>query len=132
MAVVASPGYLARKGQPADVPALAGHDCLNLRLPTYGGLMAWEFSKDGHEVKARVEGQLTFNSSPHILRAALDGFGLAYLPDDMVTEHVAAGRLAKVLEDWCPIFPGYHLYYPSRRQKSRAFSVLVDALRHQQ
>lgn len=132
MAVVASPGYLARKGQPADVPALAGHDCLNLRLPTYGGLMAWEFSKGGHEVKARVEGQLTFNSSPHILRAALDGFGLAYLPDDMVTEHVAAGRLAKVLEDWCPTFPGYHLYYPSRRQKSRAFSVLVDALRHQQ
>lgn len=132
MAVVASPGYLARKGQPADVPALAGHDCLNLRLPTYGGLMAWEFSKDGHEVKARVEGLLTFNSSPHILRAALDGFGLAYLPDDMVTEHVAAGRLAKVLEDWCPTFPGYHLYYPSRRQKSRAFSVLVDALRHQQ
>ncbi|MFV3371751.1 LysR substrate-binding domain-containing protein [Pseudomonas sp. NY15435] len=132
MAVVASPAYLARKGRPHDVPALASHDCLNLRLPTYGGLMAWEFAKDGHEVKARVEGQLTFNSSPHILRAALDGFGLAYLPADMVTEHVAAGRLEKVLEDWCPTFPGYHLYYPSRRQKSRAFSVLVDALRYQE
>jgi DNA-binding transcriptional LysR family regulator len=132
MAVVASPAYLARKGSPQDVQALAAHDCLNLRLPTYGGLMAWEFVKDGHEVKARVEGQLTFNSSPHILRATLDGFGLAYLPEDMVTEHVAAGRLAKVLEDWCPTFPGYHLYYPSRRQKSRAFSVLVDALRHQE
>lgn len=132
MAVVASPAYLARKGNPQDVQALAAHDCLNLRLPTYGGLMAWEFVKDGHEVKARVEGQLTFNSSPHILRATLDGFGLAYLPEDMVTEHVAAGRLAQVLEDWCPTFPGYHLYYPSRRQKSRAFSVLVDALRHQE
>ncbi|WP_440465968.1 LysR substrate-binding domain-containing protein [Pseudomonas sp. YH-1] len=131
MAVVASPAYLTREGRPLDVPALAGHDCLNLRLPTYGGLMAWEFAKDGHEVKARVEGQLTFNSSPHILRAALDGFGLAYLPADMVTEHVAAGRLEQVLEDWCPTFPGYHLYYPSRRQKSRAFTVLVDALRHQ-
>ncbi|MHB9796478.1 LysR family transcriptional regulator [Pseudomonas sp. MT3] len=131
MAVAASPAYLARKGRPADVQALASHDCLNLRLPTYGGLMAWEFAKDGHEVKARVEGQLTFNSSPHILRAALDGFGLAYLPQDMVTEHVAAGRLEQVLEDWCPTFPGYHLYYPSRRQKSRAFTVLVDALRHQ-
>ena len=132
MAVVASPAYLARKGPPQDVPALASHDCLNLRLPTYGGLMAWEFAKDGHEVKARVDGQLTFNSSPHILRAAVDGFGLAYLPEDMVHEHVAAGRLEKVLEDWCPTFPGYHLYYPSRRQKSRAFSVLVDALRHPQ
>lgn len=132
MAVVASPAYLARKGRPQDVPALASQDCLNLRLPTYGGLMAWEFAKDGHEVKARVDGQLTFNSSPHILRAAVDGFGLAYLPEDMVHEHVAAGRLEKVLEDWCPTFPGYHLYYPSRRQKSRAFSVLVDALRHPQ
>ncbi|MCP1625002.1 LysR family transcriptional regulator [Pseudomonas nitroreducens] len=132
MAVVASPAYLARKSRALDVPALASHDCLNLRLPTYGGLMAWEFAKDGHEVKARVEGQLTFNSSPHILRAALDGFGLAYLPEDMVTEHVAAGRLQKVLEDWCPTFPGYHLYYPSRRQKSRAFTVLVDALRHRE
>ncbi|MFR0692912.1 LysR substrate-binding domain-containing protein [Enterobacterales bacterium AE_CKDN230030158-1A_HGKHYDSX7] len=132
MAVVASPAYLARKGRPQDVPALAGHDCLNLRLPTYGGLMAWEFARDGHEVKARVEGQLTFNSSPHILRAALDGFGLAYLPEDMATAHVAAGRLEKVLDDWCPTFPGYHLYYPSRRQKSRAFTVLVDALRYQE
>lgn len=132
MAVVASPVYLARNGPPQDVPALASHDCLNLRLPTYGGLMAWEFAKDGQEVKARVDGQLTFNSSPHILRAAVDGFGLAYLPEDMVHEHVAAGRLEKVLEDWCPTFPGYHLYYPSRRQKSRAFSVLVDALRHPQ
>ncbi|GLU37385.1 LysR family transcriptional regulator [Pseudomonas sp. NBRC 100443] len=130
MAVVASPAYLSRNGRPDDVQALAGHDCVNLRLPTYGGLMAWEFVREGHEVKARVEGQLTFNSSPHILRAVLDGFGLAYLPQDMVAGHVAEGRLEQVLEDWCPTFPGYHLYYPSRRQKSRAFAVLVEALRH--
>ncbi|KAF1054345.1 MAG: HTH-type transcriptional regulator PgrR [Stenotrophomonas maltophilia] len=129
MAVVGSPEYLQRRGVPENLQALAGHDCLNLRLPTYGGLMAWEFVQDGREVKARVEGQLVFNSSPHILRAALDGFGLAYLPEDMVTEHVAAGRLQRVLDAWCPTFPGYHLYYPSRRQKSRAFSVLLDALR---
>lgn len=130
MAVVASPAYLARKGRPENVPALAGHDCLNLRLPTYGGLMAWEFIKEGHEVKARVDGQLVFNSSPHILRAALAGFGLAYLPEDMALEDLAAGRLERVLDDWCPTFPGYHLYYPSRRQSSRAFAVLVEALRH--
>ncbi|MCP8467060.1 LysR family transcriptional regulator [Pseudomonas sp. ZM23] len=130
MAVVASPAYLARKGRPDSVQALAEHDCLNLRLPTYGGLMAWEFVKDGHEVKARVDGQLVFNSSPHILRAAIAGFGLAYLPEDMALDDIAGGRLERVLEDWCPTFPGYHLYYPSRRQSSRAFVVLVEALRH--
>ncbi|CDF83918.1 LysR substrate-binding domain-containing protein [Pseudomonas sp. QL9] len=130
MAVVASPEYLKAHGRPETVQALAEHACINLRLPTYGGLMAWEFERDGHEVKARVDGQLVFNSSPHILRAALAGFGLAYLPEDMVLEAEAAGQLERVLDDWCPTFPGYHLYYPSRRQSSRALAVLVEALRY--
>jgi DNA-binding transcriptional LysR family regulator len=101
-----------------------------LRLPTYGGLYAWEFAKGRRELNVRVEGQLTFNSSPQILRAALAGFGMASVPEDMVQEHIAAGRLVQVLKEWCPSFPGYHFYYPSRRQSSPAFALLVDALRY--
>lgn len=130
IAVVGAPAYFARKAPPRTLQELAGHDCINLRLPTYGGLMAWEFIKDGHEVKARVEGQLVFNNSSQILRAALAGFGVAYLPEDMAREHIAGGRLIAVLDDWCPTFPGYHLYYPSRRQSSGAMAVLIEALRY--
>ncbi|MES2115472.1 MAG: LysR family transcriptional regulator [Pseudomonadota bacterium] len=130
MAVVGAPAYFARRPPPATPQDLAAHDCINLRLPTYGGLYAWEFEKNGHPLNVRVEGQLVFNSSPPILRAALAGFGLGCLPEDMVQEHVAAGRLVRVLDDWCQPFPGYHLYYPSRRQSAPAFALLVEALRY--
>ncbi|MBA5640223.1 LysR family transcriptional regulator [Duganella sp. LX20W] len=130
MAVVGAPAYFAKRPPPATPGELAGHDCINLRLPTYGGLYAWEFEKDGQSLSVRVDGQLVFNSSPPILRAALAGFGLGCIPEDMVPEHVAAGRLVRVLEDWCPAFPGYHLYYPSRRQAAPAFALLVEALRY--
>ena len=130
MAVVGSPAYFQGRQPPSTPQELAAHDCINLRLPTHGGLLAWEFSKDGHQLKARVEGQWVFNSSLPILRAALAGRGLGYIPEDMVPEHLAEGRLLRVLDDWCEPFPGYHLYYPSRRQSSQAMIVLVDALRY--
>jgi DNA-binding transcriptional LysR family regulator len=101
-----------------------------LRLPTYGGLFAWEFEKNGHELKVRVEGQLVFNNIALRLNAALAGFGLTYLPEDMVKPHLAKRQLVRVLADWCPPFSGYHLYYPSRRQHTPAFTLLVDALRY--
>ncbi|MDR3480728.1 MAG: LysR family transcriptional regulator [Burkholderiaceae bacterium] len=129
MAVVASPSYFAKCPPPVTPHDLAGHRCINLRLPTYGGLNIWEFEKDGHVLKARVEGQWTFNSSPPMLRAALAGFGLAYLPEDMATAHIAEGRLQPVLQDWWMSYPGYHLYYTSRRQSSPAFALVVEALR---
>ncbi|MCW2293998.1 DNA-binding transcriptional LysR family regulator [Pseudomonas sp. BIGb0408] len=130
MAVVASPEYFTRYEVPLTPADLARHCCINLRLPTYGGLLQWDFEKDGHEVKARVEGQWTFNSSTPVLRAAIAGCGLAFLPDDMVQEQLADGSLLRVLEDWCEPFAGYHLYYPNRRQYSRALGVIIDALRH--
>lgn len=130
MAVVGAPDYLATRPAVQTPQGLAAHDCINLRLPMHGGLMTWEFAKDGHEVKARVEGQWVFNSSIPMLRAALAGFGLAYLPEDMVRASVDEGRLIQVLEDWCPTYPGYHLYYPSRRQSSAAMKLVVDALRY--
>jgi len=131
MAIVASPAYFARRLPPKTPHDLADHDCINLRLPTYGGLYAWEFVRGRREVNVRVDGQLTFNSSPQILRAALAGFGIASIPEDMAQEHVANGQLVQVLQEWCPSFPGYHFYYPSRRQSSPAFALLVDALRYQ-
>jgi DNA-binding transcriptional LysR family regulator len=130
MAAVGSPTYFSKRPPPQTPHDLAAHDCVNMRLPTYGGLYAWEFEKDGHELNVRVQGQLVFNSSPPILRAALAGFGMAYIPEDMAQEHIAEKRLIRVLEEWCPTFPGYHLYYPSRRQSSPAFALLVDALRY--
>ncbi|WP_024352792.1 LysR family transcriptional regulator [Brevundimonas naejangsanensis] len=130
MAVVGSPDYLAAHGRPEIPQDLMHHNCINIRLPTYGGLFPWEFEKDGREIKVRVEGQLVFNNIGLRLRSALAGLGLAYMPEDHAQDHIAAGRLVRVLEDWCGSFPGYHLYYPSRRHASPAFSLLVDALRY--
>jgi DNA-binding transcriptional LysR family regulator len=130
MAVVGAPSYFAMRPKPKKPQDLPAHDCINLRLPTYGGLYAWEFEKRGRELKVRVEGQLVFNTTALRLNAVLAGFGLAYLPEDMVQMHLADGRLIRVLADWCPPFSGCHLYYPSRRQPTPAFAVLVDALRY--
>jgi DNA-binding transcriptional LysR family regulator len=130
MAVVGAPSYFAKRSAPKKPQDLTGHNCINLRLPTLGGLYAWEFEKGGRELKVRVEGQLVLNGSTQMLDAALAGLGLAYLPQDMAQPHVDRGRLTQVLEDWCPPYSGYHLYYPSRRQSSPAFSLLVDALRY--
>jgi len=130
MAVVGAPSYFAKRLPPKTPQDLTAHDCINLRLPTHGGLLAWEFENGGHELKVRVDGQLVFNNSATILIAALAGLGLAYVPEDVMAPHLAGGRLKRVLEDWCPPFPGYHLYYPSRRQSSPAFTLLVDALRY--
>jgi DNA-binding transcriptional LysR family regulator len=130
MAVVGAPSYFARRSKPKKPQDLMAHDCINLRLPTYGGLYAWEFQKRGRELKVRVEGQLVFNNIALRLKATLAGLGLAYLPEDHVRTHLTEGNLIRVLEDWCPPFSGYHLYYPSRRQPTVAFSLLVDALRH--
>ncbi|RVD48270.1 LysR substrate-binding domain-containing protein, partial [Mesorhizobium sp. M7A.F.Ca.ET.027.03.2.1] len=130
MAVVGSPAYFAKWPKPRTPQDLTTHNCINLRLPTYGGLYAWEFEKAGRELKVRVEGQLVFNTSALRMNAVLAGLGLAYLPEEQVTAHLADGRLVRVLADWCAPFPGYHLYYPSRRQATPAFSLLVDALRY--
>jgi DNA-binding transcriptional LysR family regulator len=130
MAVVGAPSYFATRPRPKTPQDLADHNCINLRLPTYGGLFAWEFAKNGRELKVRVEGQLVFNNIALRVNAALAGFGLAYLPEDVVKTHIAKRQLVRVLADWCPTFSGYHLYYPSRRQHAPAFSVLVDALRY--
>jgi DNA-binding transcriptional LysR family regulator len=129
-AVVGAPSYFARHKMPKTPQELTSHGCVNLRLPTHGGLYAWEFEKGGRELRVRVEGQLVFNASGPMLDAALAGFGLAYLPEEYVRPYVADGRLVRVLADWCPPFPGYHLYYPSRRQPTPAFALLVDALRY--
>ena len=130
MAVVGAPSYFRKRPEPKKPQDLIGHICINLRLPTQGGLYAWEFEKGSRELKVRVEGQLVFNGSYQMLNAALAGFGLAYVPEDLAQSHLARGRLKRVLEDWCPPFAGYHLYYPSRRQATPAFVLLVDALRH--
>ena len=130
MAVVGAPSYFASRPRPRAPQDLAGHNCINLRLPTHGGLYVWEFEKGKRELKVRVEGQLVFNNIAPRLKAALAGFGLAYLPEDQAQQHLAEGRLIRVLEDWCAPFPGYHLYYPGRRQPTPAFALLVEALRY--
>jgi DNA-binding transcriptional LysR family regulator len=129
-AVVGSPSYFAEKTPPKTPQDLMAHNCINIRLPTYGGLFPWEFEKNGRELKVRVEGQLVFNNIALRLNSALAGLGLAYLPEDLVAAPLADGRLVRVLADWCPPSPGYHLYYPSRRHASPAFAVLVNALRY--
>ena len=130
-AIVGAPAYFARRPKPVTPQDLTSHSCINLRLPTHGGLYAWEFEKNDHELRVRVEGQLVFNGTAPMLDATLSGLGLAYLPADTVQDHLADGRLIQVLADWCPPYPGYHLYYPSRRQPTPAFSLLVEALRYQ-
>ena len=129
MAVVGAPDYFQRYSIPKAPQELTTHNCINIRLPTYGGLFPWDLEQDGREVNVRVEGQLIFNNIGLRLASALQGLGLAYMPEDQALPYIADGRLIRVLEDWCPPFPGYHLYYPSRRHSSPAFSLLVDALR---
>ncbi len=129
MAVVGSPAYLATHPPPRTPQDLTAHDCINLRLPAHG-LYAWEFEKNGRVLRVRVEGALVLNTAGLILKAALDGFGLAYLTQQQVEPHLASGALVRVLASWCPPFSGYHLYYPSNRQHSAAFALLVDRLRY--
>ncbi len=129
-AVVGARSYFAKRPPPTTPQDLVGHNCINLRLPTYGGLYAWEFEKDGRDVRVRVEGQLVFSSVFQALDAALAGLGLAYVPEDLTEAYLADGRLERALEDWCAPWSGYRLYYPSRRQSSPAFALLVDALRY--
>jgi DNA-binding transcriptional LysR family regulator len=130
MAVVGAPSYFAKRPAPKTPHDLTEHSCINLRMPTMGDLYAWEFEKDGRELKVRVDGQLVFNDTRMILKAATDGFGLACLLEDHAADHLADGRLVRVLGDWCDPFSGYHLFYPSRRQPTPAFSLLVEALRY--
>ncbi|MEI1249595.1 LysR family transcriptional regulator [Rhizobium aouanii] len=130
MAVVGAPTYFDTRPKPLTPQDLTDHNCINLRLPTYGSVYAWEFEKAGRELRVRVEGQLVFNNIALRLNAVLASLGLAYMPEDLVEAHLAEGRLVRVLEDWCPPFSGYHLYYPSRRHTSPAFALVVDALRY--
>ena len=132
MAVVGAPSYFKSRPAPKRPPDLIGHYCINLRLPTHDNVYAWEFERNDRELRVRVDGQLTFNTTSQQLNAALAGLGLAYVPEGMVHNHIAKGRLRRVLEDWCQPYSGYHLFYPSRRQSSAAFSLVVDALRHRQ
>jgi DNA-binding transcriptional LysR family regulator len=129
-AVVGAPSYFATRSRPKTPQDLTTHACINLRLPTHGGLYAWEFEKGGREIRVRVEGQLVFNGTAPMLDAALAGFGLAYVPEDIARAYLADGSLIRVLADWCPLYPGYHLFYPSRRQPTPAFTLLVNALRY--
>jgi DNA-binding transcriptional LysR family regulator len=128
MAAVASPAYFETHPIPKLPGDLTGHNCINIRFPS-GGVYVWEFERRGRQLNVRVEGQAVFNTSPHIVLAALDGLGVAYLPEEEFAPHIKDGRLVRVLQDWCPPFSGYHLYYPSRRQHSPAFSLVVEALR---
>jgi DNA-binding transcriptional LysR family regulator len=129
-AVVGAKSYFAGRSPPNTPHDLTGHNCISLRLPTSGGLYAWEFEKDGREVRVRVEGQLVFNGVLPIVDAALAGLGLGHVPEDLAEPYLSNGDLVRVLEDWCAPWSGYQLYYPSRRQSSPAFALLVDALRH--
>jgi DNA-binding transcriptional LysR family regulator len=130
--VVAAPSYFEDRPEPRSPQDLTSHRCINLRLPTYGGIYAWEFERGGRELNVRVDGQLVFNSSKQILDATLAGFGLAYLPEDTAAPHIERGRLRQVLDSWCAPFSGYHLYFPGRRQSSPALSLVIDALRYRE
>ena len=132
MAVVALPAYFATRGVPENPRDLINHRCINQRMQTSGGLYVWDFEQRDKQVNVRVNGQLIFNTSSHIVEAALAGLGIAYLPEEEFEPHLSEGRLMRVLEDWCPPFSGYYLYYPSRRQPSPAFSLVANALRGQQ
>ena len=130
MVVIGSPTYLARAGVPRTPQDLSAHQCINLRMLSSGGIYAWELEKDGRELRVRVEGQLAFNNTDMIMRAAIAGFGLGFIMEDQAAPAIADGSLVTVLDDWCPPFAGYHLYYTSRRQPSAAFALLVEALRY--
>jgi DNA-binding transcriptional LysR family regulator len=129
MAVVGTPSYFKGQSEPKQPQDLINHNCITLRLP-HGGLYVWEFEKGGRELRVRVEGQLTYNTTAQMLSAALAGLGLAYVPEGLAQPHLAKGRLKRVLADWCLPYSGYHLYYPTRRQPSAAFALFVDALRY--
>ncbi|CAN5336485.1 LysR family transcriptional regulator [soil metagenome] len=130
LVAVASPAYLASRGTPRHPKDLVGHACINMRHESAGGLYAWEFAKDGQELRVRVSGQLAFNNSYAMIDAAVSSFGIAYVPNDIVERELASGALTQVLDDWSPVFDGYFLDYPSRRQNLPAFKVIVEALRH--
>ncbi len=129
MAAAASPAYFDKHPIPKVPADLTRHSCINIRFATSGGLYVWEFERNGRQVNVRVESQAVFNTSPPIVQAALDGLGITFLPEEEFGDHIEQGRLVRVLQNWCPPFPGYHLYYPSRRQHSAAFALVVDALR---
>ena len=129
MAVVALPAYFAARGAPENPRDLMSHSCINQRMQTSGGLYVWDFEQLDKQVNVRVDGQLIFNTSSHIVDATLAGLGISYLPEEEFEPHLREGRLMRVLEDWCPPFPGYYLYYPSRRQPSPAFTLVANALR---
>ena len=130
MAVVGVNSYFEKYGTPKTPYELTEHNCINYRMATYGGLYAWEFEKDNKEVNVRVEGQFICNDGDSIIQLAMDGVGLASMPEDLVLDHIETKKLVRVMEDWCPPFPGYHLYYPSRRQITPAFRLLIDALKY--
>ena len=132
MAVVGAPSYFKTRPEPKKPQDLIGHNCINLRLPKHDSVYAWEFDKNGRELRVRVEGQLTFNATSQQINAALAGLGLVYAPEGMVQPYIARGKLRRVLGDWCRPYSGYHLFYASRRQSSAAFSLVVDALCHRQ
>jgi DNA-binding transcriptional LysR family regulator len=129
LVAVASPCYVAAHPVPEHPQDLIGHNCINMRHSPAGGLYVWDFGKDGQELRVRVDGQLTFNTSYAMIDAALNGYGIAYMPEDLVDRHIASGDLVPMLDEWSPMFPGYYIYYPSRRQNLPAFKVIVDALR---
>ena len=130
MAIVGSPAYLATRSAPTTPQDLIGHNCITLRLASSGALYAWELKKGSREIQVRVEGQATFNGVYQMLHAAVSGCGLAFVPEELALADVEAGRPVRVMEDWCPVFPGLHIYYPSRRQLSRALSLVVEAVRY--
>jgi DNA-binding transcriptional LysR family regulator len=130
MRIVGAPAYFSGRRAPRNLAELLGHNCINLRLASSGGLYAWELKHDGQDVEARVRGQAVFSTAQHLLNAALDGTGLAFLPDELVAEHIRSGRLLSLMEDWCPVWPGLHAYYPSRRHSSRALGLVIDAIRY--
>jgi len=131
MVVAASPEYFTRYTVPLHPNDLMAQDCINQRMPSSGGLYVWDFEKDGEKINVRVDGSLIFNTVPPQIDAALAGLGVVLLPEDDLQSYLESGQLVRVLEDWCPVFEGYHLYYPSRRQPSPAFSLVVNALRYE-
>jgi DNA-binding transcriptional LysR family regulator len=131
MTIVGAPRYFETHKVPASIQDLARHNCISLRLSSSGGIYAWELLDGGRPVEVRLNGQVTFNGAYQMLNAALSGYGLAFLPEELTQPHVDAGRLRRVMDDCCPLFPGLHAYYPSRRNSSRALRLVVDAIRYQ-